>query len=106
MRLKKKKALAGGELDEVRRLTAAGATRRAIGERLLATYHAVVAAQRLLGVYLTPEAWRDPTPDEIRQRADAIRQEWPPEVEARRRVTGPHGWEPTVVPVSIRRWIQ
>ena len=39
----------------------------------------------------------DPTQDEIRRRADAIRRRWSPNVTARRRVVPPPTWRPPLV---------
>lgn len=101
-----KHMIEGRDLDELRRLTVDGVPNREICRRLRATWGAVAAAQKSLGIYR--RRWA-PFPEltrlEIRQRCEEIQAEWTPEVRARRRVGGPGEWSPVVVPVSIRRLI-
>jgi len=101
-----KRTLDEADLDQLRRLTAAGVPNKEIAARMRATRHAVADAQRRLGIYR--RRWREfpeLTPEEIERRAAEIRREWTPEVAARRRVGGPGEWSPTAVPVSVRRLI-
>lgn len=98
--------LDGADLDELRRLTAQGVPNRAICRRLRATWAAVAAAQKSLGIYRRKwSPFPQLTPLEIRRRCEEIQREWTDEVRARRRVGGPGEWSPVVVPVSIRRSI-
>lgn len=101
-----KRHLAASDLDELRRLTEAGVPNKKIARQLRATYLAVADAQRALGIYRRRwSAFEQIPPEEIKRRAEEIRREWTPEVEARRRVGGPGEWSPIVVPVSIRRLV-
>lgn len=106
MRLFIKRRLVGADLVELRRLTEAGVPNKRIARILQATYLAVSDAQREQGIYR--RQWRefeDLPREEIERRAEEIRREWTPEVEARRRVGGPGEWSPIVVPGSIRQLI-
>ena len=105
-RLRFKAELKGTDLDELRLLTARGVPNRIICRRLRATWAAVAAAQKSLGIYR--RRWKPfpmLTTDEIKERCQEIQLEWTDEVRARRLVGGPGEWSPAVVPVSVRRLI-
>lgn len=105
-RLRFKAELEGQDLAELRKLTADGVPNRMICRRLHATWAAVAAGQKLLGIYR--RRWTEfPELDEaeIRARCEEIQREWTAEVRERRRVGGPGEWSPAAVPVSVRRLI-